>query len=264
MRLGVSTACFYPQPLEQALPLLAGFGVHAVEVFMNTESEFSPAFLETLGAQASALDIDIVSVHPYTSLMEGMLLFSDYARRTEDGMLQYQRYFEAAAALGARYLTFHGERDLPTAQEEPARFAQKLAAYRRLCALASSCGVTLAQENVAWCRSKDPAFVRRLYEEVPELRYTLDIKQARRAGKDWRDFIDAVGDRLVNIHISDFNASQSCLLPGDGEMDYRDFYARLRAVGYGGHTLVEVYRTNFNQPEEMLRALRTLRQFAPL
>ena len=102
MRIGISTACFYPQMPEQALPVIAGLGVRAIEVFFNTESEFSPRYYEQLGAQARSLGLEVISIHPYTSLMEGMLLFSDYRRRTEDGMMQYQRYFECAAALGMK------------------------------------------------------------------------------------------------------------------------------------------------------------------
>ena len=165
MRVGISTACFYPQPLEEILPVLAGLGVHAIEIFFNTESEFQPRFYEQIGMQARSCGLDVVSVHPYTSLMEGMLLFSDYKRRTEDGMMQYQRYFECAAALGARYLTFHGERDMGIT-DNPARWARKCEAYRRLCGIASACGVTLAQENVAWCRSRDPGFLRALYRDA--------------------------------------------------------------------------------------------------
>lgn len=263
MRVGISTACFYPQPLEEILPVLAGLGVRAVEIFFNTESEFQPRFYARLGAQAKSLGLDVVSVHPYTSLMEGMLLFSDYKRRTEDGMEQYRRYLECAAALGARFLTFHGEREMGQ-QDTPARWAQKCENYHRLCNLASSCGVTLAQENVAWCRSRDPAFVAALYRDVPELRYTLDIKQAFRAGKNWRDFLDVMGSRLVNVHINDFAAGQSCLLPGAGSMDYASFFSALRGVGYDGHTLIEVYRSNFAGVEEMARAVRLLRRFAPV
>ncbi len=261
MRVGISTACFYPQPLEEILPVLAGLGVHAVEIFFNTESEFAPRFYEQLGAQARGLGLDVVSVHPYSSLMEGMLLFSDYSRRTEDGMMQYQRYFECAAALGARFLTFHGERDMGHT-DSPERWARKCGVYRRLCRIAASCGVTLAQENVAWCRSRDPGFVRALCRDVPELRYTLDIKQARRAGRNWKEFIDAAGDRIVNVHINDFSAEQTCLLPGAGNMDYGDFFSRLHSVGYDGHTLIEVYRSNFGAPEEMLRAVRLLSRYA--
>lgn len=260
MRIGISTACLYPQPLEQILPVLAGQGARVVEIFFNTESEFQPRFYEQLGAQARQLGLDILSVHPYTSLMEGMLLLSDYDRRTEDGMLQYHRYFSAAAALGARYLTFHGERDMGQT-DSPARWARKCAAYRRLCELATACGVTLAQENVAWCRSRDPAFLRALARDVPELRFTLDIKQARRAGRDWREVLDAMGERIVNVHINDFSAEQSCLLPGRGEMDYAALFSRLRAQGYRGDALIEVYRTNFGEPAELGRALRLLSRY---
>ena len=261
MRVGISTACFYPQPLEEILPILAGAGVHAVEIFFNTESEFQPRFYEQIGIQAKSLGLDVVSVHPYTSLMEGMLLFSDYKRRTEDGMLQYQRYFECAAALGARYLTFHGERNMGIT-DTPERWERKCGAYRRLCSIASSCGITLAQENVAWCRSRDPGFLAALYRDVPELRYTLDIKQAYRAGRNWKEFVDTVGDRIVNVHINDFSEEQSCLVPGAGCMDYADFFSALRRVGYDGHALIEVYRSNFASEGELARAVKLLSRFA--
>ena len=260
VRIGISTACFYPEPIEETLAVLAGLGVHAIEVFVNTESEFSPAFAQSFGAQARSLGLDIVSVHPFTSLMEGILLFSDYSRRTEDGMQQYERYFTFAESVGARFLTFHGERDMGR-PEDPARFARKVEVYHRLCALAAAHGVTLAQENVAWCRSRDPAFLRSLYEAVPELRFTLDIKQARRAGHDWREFIEAVGERIVNIHINDFDSAESCLLPGAGSMDYGDFFSRMRAVHYDGHALIEVYRANFQDPAEFTRSLHVLSRY---
>ncbi len=261
MRIGMSTACFYPQPLEEALPIIAGLGVRVIEVFFNTESELQPRFYEMLGAQVRSLGLDVVSVHPYTSLMEGLLLFSDYARRTEDGLMQYQRYFECAAAMGARFLTFHGERNMGQ-QDDPARWERKCAVYRRLCEIGAACGVTLAQENVAWCRSRDPAFIRALYRDVPALRYTLDIKQAYRAGQSWKAFMDIMGERLVNVHINDFSAEQSCLMPGAGTMDYASFFSCLRAQGYDGHTIIEVYRSNFDAPEELGRAVRTLSRFA--
>ena len=70
-----------------------------------------------------------------------------------------------------------------------------------------------------------------------------------------------MGDRLVNVHINDFSTEQSCLLPGDGTMDYADFFSRLRSIGYNGHTLIEVYRNNFREPVEIERALRVLGRY---
>lgn len=74
--------------------------------------------------------------------------------------------------------------------------------------------------------------------------------------------MDAMGERLVNVHINDFSSEQSCLMPGEGIMDYADFFSRLRMKGYDGHTIIEVYRTNFDAPEELERAVRTLSRFA--
>ncbi len=257
MRIGISTACFYPRTLEETLPILAGLGVDIIEIFFNSESEFHPYFYRKLGEDAARLGLEVGSVHPYTSLMEGLLLFSEYRRRTEDGLAQYQRYFECAASMGAKCLTFHGERDMGFT-DPPERWKRKCEVYHRLCALGESCGVALAQENVNWCRSRDPAFIRMLCQEVPELKYTLDIKQAHRAGQDWRDFVDAERERLVNIHINDYSKEKSCLLPGKGLIDYRELFAYVRNAGYKGNAIIEVYRSDYSEYSELREAVKLL------
>ena len=40
--------------------------------------------------------------------------------------------------------------------------------------------------------------------------------------------------------------------------------AHARGVGYDGHTLIEVYRSNFGSPDELARAVRVLSRFAPV
>ena len=39
MKLGISTACFYPLPIEQALDEIGKLGLRTAEIFFNTESE---------------------------------------------------------------------------------------------------------------------------------------------------------------------------------------------------------------------------------
>ena len=69
MRLGISTACFYPQPLEDTIPRISSLGFHLIEIFFNTEREYDPSFLSRLKSLADQNGIQIVSIHPYTSLM---------------------------------------------------------------------------------------------------------------------------------------------------------------------------------------------------
>ena len=262
MKIGISTACFYPRPLEEGIARIAALGLREIEIFFNTDSEFRPPYTTELMRLLREYGLNLVSVHPYTSLMEGILLFSDYARRTEDGFEQYRRYFATAAELGARYLTLHGERMMPGMQETPAAAERKLERYHRLCQTAKEEGMVVAQENVAWCRSSDPAYLHRLFENIPELRYTLDIKQAHRAGHRWREYFEIIAPRLVNVHINDFDETHSCLLPGEGALDYDALFSALRGAGYHGQALIEVYSSNYAEERQIADAARFLREKA--
>ena len=257
MRLGISTACFYPQPIEAAVQRIADLGFQMIEIFFNTESEYDVSFLDQLKDTTDG--IEIMSIHPYTSLMEGMLLFSAYPRRTEDGFAQYRRYMEAAKYLGAKYLTFHGERFMG----EDTLFDHMERAYdvyRRLCAMATDVGITLTQENVAWCKSKDPRYLKLLAEHVPELCYTLDLKQGNRAGRHWSEYLSVMGERLYNIHINDYDTEHSCLLPGAGSMEYAAFQKALQDIGYDKQMLIEVYSSNFSKDEQIIQSAEWLQE----
>lgn len=258
MKIGISTASFYPTEIEQGIRNAEALGFRQLELFINAESEYAPPLRTELKKQLDGLGLQVVSLHPYTSAMEGHLLFSDYARRTRDALDQYTRYFEAAAAFGASYFTFHGEqlrtRGLPPAQAEERRFET----YRALCARAAQCGICFTQENVSWCKSSDVIFLKKLYDNVPELRYTLDIKQAHRAGHTWGDYIDIVGDRIVNLHISDYTRQTDYLLPGQGDVDFSALFGRLEKCGYQGSALLEVYSTDYTALEQLEHSRRYL------
>ena len=101
IRIGASTANFYPELTEKALDHVLSCGFRTLEVFVNTESELSPRFTHMLRQKADAAGARIVSLHPYSSGYEPFLLYSAYARRFEDGKALYARFFEAAAELGA-------------------------------------------------------------------------------------------------------------------------------------------------------------------
>lgn len=260
MQIGISTASFYPLLLEEGITLAAQMGFCKLELFLNAESEYAPAFCDERRRQMEDLGVQAQSVHPFTSSIEGHLLFSDYPRRTQDALDQYRYYMEAAARLGARYFTFHGEtlraRGLPPSSPDAMRFDT----YAALCEIGEEFGVVFTQENVSWCRSADPVFLRLLYENVPKLRFTLDTKQALRAGHSWRDYVDTVGDRIVNLHISDYNSESDCLLPGRGILQFEDLFQRMKQHGYTGNAIVEVYRTAFQQPEELEASRRYLEE----
>ena len=84
MIAGVSTACLYPQPLEESLYNLAVNGIACTEIFINTHSELKKSFSHNIAQLLKRFDVKCVSVHPFTCEMETMMFFSDYERRIED------------------------------------------------------------------------------------------------------------------------------------------------------------------------------------
>ena len=253
MRVGLSTACFYPETTERSLALGRSLGFDLFEVFVNAQQEFSMRFMDKLCAYAEKHALKIVSLHPYSSGIESILFFSGYSRRIADAVRQYEKYFKALSRLGGKYFTFHGARKVMidsyiTAGED------EFDIYRRLCDAAAKYDVVLCQENVVWTKSSDIDYLERLKEAVPALSFTLDIKQARRAEVDLDAYLTAMADRLVNIHISDYSACESCLLPGRGAMDYPAFFDKLRAMGYAGDVIIELYKKNYEQPDDLVAA----------
>ena len=70
--------------------------------------------------------------------------------------------------------------------------------------------------------------------------------------------MNAVGDRICNIHLNDFDEEHSCLLPGEGTMDYGAFFGELARLGYDRQVLIEVYKDNFDSLDRIRRAVEWL------
>src|SRR5574344_435470 len=100
MNAGVSTACLYPELLEDAIEDVCSRGGNNIEIFINTHSEILPEFVLKMKEIAGRYETKVVSLHPFTPGIEPMMLFTEYERRFDD-MLEYYRYFfDACNTLG--------------------------------------------------------------------------------------------------------------------------------------------------------------------
>lgn len=246
MEVGISSACFYPMRTEEAVDKIIDLGFRNAEIFVNCESEFDPIYCKNLRKKLDDGGVNVVSVHSYTAVIESLYFFSGYGRRVEDGLDAYRRYFEAAAILGAKYFSFHGERTPKTVGYGGADFDAQCETLCRLADTAAEHGITVAQENVSWCASSDPNYIRALRNALGDkIGFTLDLKQARRVNVPWQEYADAMGDRLLNIHISDGKDEKLSLLPGKGEFNYHQFFNYLSEKEYSNFTIIEIYSTDF-------------------
>ena len=252
MQTGISAASLYPMETEKALVHLSDLGFTRFEIFFNSYYEITREFCDLLNRLQKAHGFRIQSVHPFTSSMESMLLFERYERRTREGMAFYRQYMEAANRIGAKILVLHGQRVGSGSLSDE----EYCARYHELYRLGQHCGVTVAQENVRTFRSASVDFIRTMRRTLgDECAFVLDTKQAVMSGLDPLEMCDAMGARLVHVHLSDHTETESCLLPGEGTYDFTPLRDKLRTLSYSGDVLIEVYRPAIRDDASLKRAL---------
>ena len=186
---------------------------------------------------------------------EAVLLFSEYKRRTDESILKYEYIFKAAKKLGAKYFTFHGDRAIYGLSDKSCSFTNSTCeTLNNLSQLAVKNGITLCLENVCWCKSGNTEYLKNVSREVRNIGFTLDLKQARRAKIDYYEYLSAMGDKIRNIHISDFDKNNDCLLPGEGEFDFKRFFDETKEFGYNEDFLIEVYSSNFKEEKQIINS----------
>lgn len=249
---GVSTACLYPLPTEDALYELALGGVQRTEIFINTHSELRKSFIMSMAELLRRFDMKCCSLHPFTGEMESMMFFSPYERRVQDMLDYYKHYFAAMEALGAEVFVLHGGK----AAGNVSLYAER---FSRIAETAKEFGVTVAQENVARFASRSVDFLTALKKELgDQARFVLDVKQAVRSGENPDAMLEALGSSVVHVHISDHGAYGDCQLLGNGSFQIKRFLTRLSELSLDCSVMLELYRNAFGSTGELVQNYQVL------
>ena len=259
MQLGISTAAFYGlHETEEAAGLIAGFTPRfdCAEVFLQTVSEYSLSFAQEVRKRLEGLPCS--SVHPQGTQFENGL-FSRSPRQRRDALDQFRRILDAAAILGASRYVYHG-RYTALLKALPFDAQRNADVVGLLCEEAAARGMKIAWENVFWCQLTTPERVTAMRRLLPQVCFTLDIKQAMRAGVQPADFLPVMGDALCNVHLCDWKADQQLCLPGEGVFDFMAFGRALSGMRYSGPVILEPYAGLIRDEGSLDRAAAFLRR----
>lgn len=250
MKTGMSSACFYPLETEKSVKKCGEMGFKNIEIFVNSYCELNGTIRDEIKAICDYYGMKVCSVHPFTSFAESFVFFGSYSRRIDDGIEFYKNYFEFASFLGAGLINLHGAKTLYTVDNE-----EYFDRYARLFEAGKQFGVTVSQENVVDYRSQSPVFIKRMSDYLGDnFALTLDLKQCRRAGEKALDFIDAVGEKIKAVHISDFANGKDCIPPLEGNEDFKTIVNALKSKGYSGEFLIELYSNGFENEAQIVTA----------
>lgn len=261
MQYGISSsALFGRMETDRALAYLRDSGkCDCAEVFFQCPDEYSGQYRAAVFEAARGLNI--VSMHMLSSSFE-VMLFSSSTHGREYALRETINAIEAGHMLGAQRYVVHGRNRLIGTRGAVPPLADPdttARALRPVMDALSSRGMTLALENVFWSEFSQPEFGPLIAERMPEIRFTLDTKQAARSLRDYHEFMDAMGDRLDHVHVYDFDVSGRECLPGRGTFDFARFGDELRARGYDGAVIIEAYPYMYERPDELFEALDYLR-----
>lgn len=258
MNLGISTASFYPLEPENALKQLGEWNIPNVEVFINAQCELETQYIKDLRKTIDYYNINVVSLHPFTSGFEPMLFFTNYERRFNDGIENYKHYFQAMNTLGAEIFVFHGD-----SKDNPIDNKIVYERFYKLCQVGREFGITVAHENVDRCKGHDINFFLEMRKYLhDDISLVFDNKQARRGGVDYKEFIDKLGDKIVHVHLSDNLSEKDCCLPiGRGNADLVDLITRLKEKNYNKSVLIELYNNVLVSNDEINESYNKLVYF---
>ena len=153
-----------------------------------------------------------------------------------------QAVIRAAARLGARQVVVHPGQKLAEGEPVGAQLRRAVGSLRELGPVAREAGVRLAVENLP------PDYVGGSREQIGELLGALDPEifgfccdtgHAAVAGEGPGAYVRAFRARLVGIHYHDNGGEDDHRFPGLGTIDWEDFFAALREVGYALPITVE-------------------------
>jgi sugar phosphate isomerase/epimerase len=250
MKIGISTSSFYPLYTEEALYKIAENGVNVAEVFFNAECETEKPFVDKLKRVKESYGMEISSIHPTMSLCESFMLFSNYDRRYFEGLEKYKRYGEIAAELGAEYVIMHGGK--PNNAIDDREYFER---FHKVGQEVKNSGGILLQENVVNHRAGSVDALKRMKEYLNgDVGFCLDIKQSIRGGYSPFEVLDAVGENVRHIHISDHDKKCDCKLLLKGDFDFKSFFVRLKELNYSEALIFEVYRNAYLEYGEVFES----------
>lgn len=254
MRIGVSTAAYYGRmETEEAAAYLTTLGVSCCEAFLQTMSEYGPAFAQTLKQHLG--ELEVISAHSKTLHFEGDFL-SQSPRQREDGFSMMETFLTTAQTLGAHIYVFHGP---PRLRGDSPPLARWQPHVQEAIMRSAAHGVTLAWETVSWCWLNSLGRIADFKALWPDLRFVLDVKQTIELGLDVIETVNAMGERLCHVHVLDYDADGRHVLPGKGRTDFRALARALRVNGYAGDIILEPYATQTENRQDVLDAIAFLR-----
>lgn len=235
---GISTK--KPGLTRENFALYRESGISAVEISVD-QSDFESLDLERAVADARAEGILPWSFHTKFMPFEEIDVSSPDREIRLRTVRFESEWIARAGACGCKVAVLHPSGEPNPDAEREERMKCACDSLSVLGEVASRAGIILAVENLPrTCLARGSEELLRLVASHPALRVCFDTNHLL-TGETQADFIRAVGEKLVTVHLSDYDfLNERHWLPGEGKIDWVALVDALDAVGYAGPMMFEL------------------------
>ncbi|MDB6134823.1 MAG: hypothetical protein JWM59_3066 [Verrucomicrobiales bacterium] len=261
--IGLSTGCFYRQPILDVLPAIRAEGFEDIEIcsFPKHLDYHSEAEVHKAGEMILSLGLRVVSFHaPFADQID---ITSFDPNQREASIAELILACTAAARLGARNVVLHPGPERTGRPPHDAFVLHMRHAADGLNRVAARCcelGVQLLLENM---------LPHLLFGQTSDMLYLLgsintcsvgtclDTGHARLSG-DLHQVVYKLSGHLKMVHANDNMGDWDAhLIPGDGSIDWPWLISELKRLGFQGPLIIEMAGQNGENTSSTLeRALR--------
>lgn len=263
--IGISTGCFYSDPLVDRLETIRASGFSMIEiVFSAPHLDYkNPARVQEAAARIDELGMEAYSFHaPFADHID---ISSPDAARRERAFEAIVPAIDAAALLGAHYFVIHPgpeNADIPSREERLLRIENVCGVLDRVAARCSEAGIQCVLENklphLMFGQSADLLWILACLKGN-RVGACLDTGHANLAG-DLYPLVYKMAPYLRLLHVHDNKGhGDDHLPPGDGRIDWTTLLKELAAVHFSGTLILEL--AGGDTPEVVMARARRARTY---
>lgn len=233
-RIGVSTPCAID---EEMFKLYSQAGITHMEVSVNKELSDALDY-DKLLEWSKKYGVELYSFHlpfwPFDAIDISSPVLADKTVEYIKG------FIDKGTAVGIDKYIIHPSGEPIDEADRAARMETSKKSLAVLAEYADSKGALICVENLPrTCLGRDSRDMLELLSADDRLVACFDTNHL--LSEDPLEFIFAVGEKIVTLHVSDYDfKNERHWLPGEGMLDWQSIISALKSIGYNGAWLYEI------------------------
>ena len=221
---------------EEHFKICKEANIEAMEITLPFGFDFFKLDFKYLQKLADKYNVKLWSFHvPFSGYFDPSSLDE---KQAEYAMEDFKRLMKNASVSDVKYIVIHPSEEITTVEGRDKRMENAKRRLSELADYADTLGLTIAVETLPrLCLGNSTDEMEELVSANDKLRICFDVNHIKLGTQ--KEFLERLGDKIVTLHISDYNIPDNHLLPFEGKIDWKEFIISLDEANYNGVFMYE-------------------------